>query len=120
MRFAILGGQASTPGAGRRATSDVAPLFPPQLQQLFRAGMFGNVPPNGALPPAFDAATIAAMREFCVRYDIGTVLLQPVGLHPPMVVRYLTAALGRPPVVSGGIDVWYGVSATAKRLLQAN
>jgi hypothetical protein len=119
MGFAIPGGQASTPGAGGRATSAVAQLSPPQLQQLFRAAMFGNVPPNGAVAPPFDAATIAAIREFCVRYDIGTVLLQPIGVRPLTVVAYLTAALGRPPVESGGIDVWYRADAAAKGLLRA-
>jgi len=120
MRFAILGGQASTPGAGGRATSNVAQLFPPQLQQLFRAAMFGDQKPDGAVAPPLDPPTIAAIREFCVRYDIGTVLVQPVGVKPLVVVRYLTAALGRPPAASGGIDVWYGVRADAGRLLGAN
>jgi len=117
MRFKILGGQASTPGPHGAATSDVAPLPPPELQQLFRAAMFGDLKGIGAVAPPFDPATFAAIRRFCVQYDIGTVLLQPLGVEALMVARYLTAALGRAPAASGGIDVWYGATADARRLL---
>jgi hypothetical protein len=105
MRFAIYGGQDSRPGAGGTATSDVPQLAPGVVQQLFAAGLNGSAPGTGAALPPFDAATTAAIDGFCARWDVQEVVVEPQGVQPAEVVRYLTAALG-PPRATGGVDVW--------------
>jgi hypothetical protein len=115
MRFAIFGGQASTPGPGGAATSAVPLLQPAVVQQLFAAGFYGDVPTTGAPLPPFDSATLAGIDAFCRRYHVGTIVVEPLGVQPAPVLRYLTAALGVAPVVSGGVDVWSGVAADLAR-----
>jgi hypothetical protein len=114
MRFAIFGGQASRPGPDGRATSAVAPLDPPVVQRLFAAGLNGDP----ALPPE-DAATLAAIAGFCRRYGVQAVVVHPQGVQPAAVVRYLTVALGAPPRVTGGVDVWTDVPALLARATHA-
>jgi len=119
MRFAIFGGQASTPGAGGAATSTVAALEPGAVQQLFAAGLYGDATPNGAPLPPLDSSTVADIRTFCARYHVGTVLVEPQGVDLSAVISYLSVALGAPPVASGGLDVWTGVPADLNRLTSA-
>lgn len=116
MRFAIFGGQASRPGPGGGATSAVATLDPPVVQQLFAAGLYGDEPHLGAPLPPEDPATLAAIAGFCRRYGVQAVVVDPRrGARPAAVVRYLTAALGAAPRAIGGVDVWTDVPALPAR-----
>lgn len=119
MRFKIFGGQASTPGAGGRATSAVATIVPRDMQELFNAARYGSSGPRGAAPPPLDRATVRALRSFLVRYDVGTVLVDPVGVDPRLVLRGMALALGEPGIVIGGVRVWYGADRRAASLLAA-
>lgn len=108
MRFRVIGGQAAIPGPGGTTTSAPATLAPPTTESVFLYAMYGTARVERALPP-LDAATLRDIRTFCTRYAVGTIVVDPVGEHPALVVAYLTAALGAPPERSGGVDAWYGV-----------
>jgi hypothetical protein len=105
MRFAIFGGQASTPGPNGRATSAVAALAPGVVQDLFAGALAGTV------VPAFSQATFVQIRAFCARYRVQTVVVEPLGPRGQAVVSYFAAALQHQPTVSGGVDVWTDVPA---------
>lgn len=107
-RFKIIGGEATRPGPDGTGTSAVDPLAPTELQNLFRAGLRGSASPVPA--PPVTGLGLARVREFFPRWHVGTVVVDPVGADPGLVVRYLTVALRRPPVQTGGVDVWYRVS----------
>jgi hypothetical protein len=113
MRFAIFGGQAARPGPGGAVTSAVAPLKPGVVEQLFRAGMYGTGP-GGAAAPDIDPVTSAAIRAFCRRYHVGTIVVQPIGKDPSLVIDDLARALGRAPVADQGALVWYRVAGDAR------
>lgn len=114
MRFRIFGGQASRPGRDGRATSDVAELMPAAVQQLFTDARFGG---TRAAEFALGPKTLGAVRTFLVRYQVGTVAIEPFGLDPSLAVRGITRALGRPPRREGGVDLWYNADRTAAHLL---
>ncbi|MHB1974684.1 MAG: hypothetical protein ACYCR4_10445, partial [Acidimicrobiales bacterium] len=105
MRFEIVGGEATRPGRDGAGTSAVLPLGPTETQNLFRAGLLGTASPVPA--PPLDPAGLERVRTLLTRWGIETVVLDPVGVDPALIVRYLTVALGRPPVETGGVDVWY-------------
>jgi hypothetical protein len=106
MSFAIFGGEATRAEPGGAATSSTAPLAPLAMQHLFRAGLYGNV---HILPP-LDPRYEAQVRRFIVRWQVGTIVVDPsVGSRPGVVVDYLTAVLHRRPTQVGGLDVWYRV-----------
>jgi hypothetical protein len=104
-RFRIIGGEATRRGPGGTGTSDVDPLAPTELQNLFRVGMLGSA----ALVPAppIVGLGLVRVRTFFRRWDVDTVVADPVGVDPGLVLHYLTVAIGRPPVAVGGVDVWY-------------
>jgi hypothetical protein len=81
------------------------PLGPTETQNLFRAGLLGPASPVPA--PPLDPLGLERVRALFTRWHIETVIVDPVGVDPTLVVHYLTAAFGRAPVQSGGVDVWY-------------
>jgi len=105
MRFEIVGGEATRPGLHGKGTSAVLPLGPTETQNLFRAGLLGPASPVPA--PPLDPLGLERVRALFTRWHIETVIVDPVGVDPTLVVHYLTAAFGRAPVQSGGVDVWY-------------
>ncbi|MGO9557707.1 MAG: hypothetical protein ACLPQS_15030 [Acidimicrobiales bacterium] len=115
-RFKIFGGQATTPGVGGRATSAVASLQPSAMQAMFSFASSGTT--NGVSRFALDPATLRGLRSFIVRYDVGTVVVEPIGMHPGLVVLGLSRALGNAPVVTGGVDVWYEADRAAAAQLR--
>lgn len=107
-RFQIVGGEATRAGKGRVATSAVYPLAPTELQNLFRVGFLGSATRVPA--PPITGLGLERVREFFSRWHIGTVVVDPIGAEPDLVIHYLTVALRRPPLIVGGLDVWYHVS----------
>ncbi len=106
MRFEIVGGEATRPGRDGAGTSAVLPLGPPELYDVFVFGVKGRDSPL-PLPP-FDNLSLVDIRAFVANWHVGTVIVDPsVGYGTAQVLQYLTAAFGRPPTVSGGVDVWY-------------
>jgi hypothetical protein len=93
-RFRMPEGEAFVPGPS---------LGPPpsHLRTTFEA-LEGGVPvPDSA------ADREATLRELAA-LDVDTVVAGPCPGHD-RIVAYLTAVLGRPPVPSGGVDVWWDV-----------
>lgn len=112
MRFRIIGGQAAIPGKGGLTTSAPETLQPTVAEALFLDAMYGT-PRIEPRPPPLDATTLARLREFCARYDVGTIVVDPLGENPKLVGTYLTAALRAPPEHEGGVEVWYHVESLA-------
>jgi len=109
MRFRIIGGQAAIPGPNGRTTSAPETLEPIQVEAVFLDAMYGTPRIEAQVPPR-DEATWQSIRQFVTRYDVGTVVVDPIGHNPGLAISYLTAALGRPPLSEGGVDVWYGAN----------
>jgi hypothetical protein len=112
VRFRIIGGQAAVPGVGGGTTSEPETLQPTTAEALFLYAMYGTarIQPR---PPPLDATTLGYLREFCTRYDVGTIVVDPIGEHPALAVSFLTDALGAPPEREGGVEVWYDVGHLA-------
>ena len=114
-RFVLLDGDATRPGPDGVGTERVPPLQPFALERIlldayFGLGArFGPTPLTTRRPPVLDRRTIAAIRTALRRYRISTVIADPVGRDPALVIDALTAALHRPAEFRGGVDVWYGV-----------
>jgi hypothetical protein len=109
MRFRILGDYAITPAPDGSGNGSLAPplLEPALMQTLFGSALIGG-PAVKALPPV-TGATVSQLRRFLLRYGVASVIVDPVGADPQLVVRYLSAALGKPPDAQGGVLVWYDV-----------
>ena len=45
-------------------------------------------------------------------WRIETLIAQPVGADPAEAINFLTWLVGRPPVSSGGVEVWYHIRST--------
>lgn len=112
MHFKIVGGQAATPNRHGDAESAPATLPPRAVEALFLDAMNGTRRIPARVLPA-PRAVVSAIRVFCLRYDVSTVVVDPIGLRPGLVISYLTAALGRPPAETGGVDVWVHASQDA-------
>jgi hypothetical protein len=111
LRFKLVGGDGFIPGTGGRSSFGPALLPPSTVQAVFYNALD---PPKVGPPsrldtyPPINAATTGALRTFLVRYAISTVVVDPIGVNPAAVVRYVTATLG-PGRRVGGVEVWYGV-----------
>ncbi len=111
MRFKLVGGDAFVPGADGRSTFG-PPVLPPSVVQAIFYNAYAPSPVGppsrlGEYPP-INPGTVGGLRTFLVRYDIGTVVIDPVGVNPGAALRYVTATLG-PGQRVGGVVVWYGV-----------
>jgi hypothetical protein len=97
-RFQMPEGEAFVPGPS---------LGPPpsHLRSTFEALEGGAPVPDSAADRAATLRDLAAL-------DVDTVVAGPCPGHD-RIVAYLTAALGRPPVPSGGVDVWWDVRPEA-------
>jgi hypothetical protein len=95
-RFRMPEGEAFVPGPS---------LGPPpsDLQRTLAALDSGQAVPASAVDVARTRGELAAL-------GVGTVVAGPSAGHD-RVVGYLTSVLGRPPVRSGGVDVWWQVPA---------
>lgn len=113
-RFRLVGGYAYV------ADNGGIPFGSPPLRPRALYDLLVGADTGGSAPvPAAGPATVAAIRSGLRRTGAQVFLLHPVGDRPGLVVRELTAALGRPPVASGGILAWYHVRADLARLPRA-
>jgi hypothetical protein len=109
-RFTILGGYALEP----QPNGSVSP-WPPELAPLDVQEFLGweeFAPSQGYLLPAAPPVTGQLIRDFRVyakRYAVGTVLFDPVGDDPRIVLDVLTRAFGPPSATEGGLDLWFHV-----------
>jgi hypothetical protein len=111
MRFKLLGGYALIPNAAGSVTPYPSRLAPPSVEDFLvdEAGV-PTFYPTGPLP---DAAGLADdLRQFLVRYDVGTVLVAEDAHGATAVEALVTRALGRGPERRGGMAAWYDVAGT--------
>lgn len=107
MRFKLIGGYGWFPSStGPFGTISPALLAPQSVQALFDVAYAGGTPAERALLKRSDDT--ADLRLFLRRYDVGTVMVVPLGGQPASVVSDVTAAIG-PPVELGGVTVWLHV-----------
>ncbi len=112
-RFEILDGDASRPGPGGYGTEAGPALQPFQLQELMYLSYFGPVgryqyPGLADLDPP-GPQVLAQVRAALARAGVSTVVADPVGIDPALFESVMTAALGRPPVLAGGVYAWFDV-----------
>jgi hypothetical protein len=78
------------------------------VKDLFDFGFYGVA---GGSEQAEDLVTTnlsADLRQFVRKYDVGTVVVLPVGQHPATVAAVLASAIGKPSHVKGAL-VWFDV-----------
>ncbi len=114
MRFRIVGGYALVAGPGHLASYNPFPAIGASVPATLVADYRGTTPPS--VLPGATRATPADVRAYLARYGIGTVLAQPVGVHPGAAYSLLTAALGTRPQRIGGVDGWFDVPADLARV----
>jgi len=116
-RFKILGGYSIFPTASGPGTPFPPVLQPEVVQDLFDDGLVGLATPPGVPGPGatlpLDATTLRLIRLFMVTYGVDTVIVDPIGQQPRLVIRYLSSALG-PPVRTGGLVIWYHVRSRSR------
>jgi hypothetical protein len=113
MRFKIYGGFAFIPGPDGLTTYLAPTLEPPALQTLFFDALHGMRTSFGPRPP-LGGKTVTAIRTLLVRYGVGTVVVERVGVDPALAVRFLTMAIGQPEKI-GGVTVWFNAVSRALR-----
>jgi hypothetical protein len=111
-RFKLLGGYGVFLGTNGLGTPWPADLTPPTMQALFGEALSGVALLPGTtnvLPPVpLNRATRLALRAFLEKYEVSTIVVQPRGKSPQLVVRYLTSVVGKPSEISG-LSVWFDV-----------
>ena len=110
--FRLVGGEAAKPYPTAPGSNLADPVPPVYLQHLFRAGYWGLL----HLAPKLVPKREAQVRYFLTHWHVGTIVFDPIGVHPAFVIHYLTVVLGRPPVKVGGVDVWYHADQQARRV----
>jgi len=95
-RFRMPAGEVFVPGPS------LGPRPPSHLEATLAALDRGSEPPTSPADRAETRHELAAL-------GVRTVVVGPSRGHD-RVVRYLTSVLDRPPVRSGGVDVWWDVS----------
>ena len=100
MRFKSPGGRFVVPAPGSAGT--------PPSDRLTLVGQTFAELAGGQLPPPTSALR-SALRAQLRSWHVRTVLVQPTGQRPALVVPFFDWLLGRPPDAStGGISAWYG------------
>jgi hypothetical protein len=107
MRFQLLGGYGWHPSDSGN-TIGPAPLKPHSVQALFGYSFYGYPTDGRQLQILIHSNLVSDLREFLVRYRVGTVVVFPLGSHPSAVVSRLTAVLGTPSKVDGA-TAWFNV-----------
>ncbi len=108
MRFTLLGGYALIPDARGVPTLYPSLLSPRDVEQ-FLINEEGGVPFSVGAPVPDNATLTLDLRRFLGHYRVGVVLVDQRSPHAGAVSRLIGAALGRGPVTSGGVDIWFDV-----------
>ncbi len=118
MRFKVFGDYAITPGKGRNGTLEAPVVQPEMVENLFAWANYGTSAPGlrpvPTKPPPPDPATLAVIRYFLIRYDVGAVVIDTGDKGSDLVRYYMEAALGTAPVSRGGVLVWYDVGSRVR------
>ena len=110
MRFKIIGGPGHVPHPPGFSTFGPSILSPLAIEVLFNAA-YSDTHLSATQYPPPTAGNIADLRNFLLRYQVGTVVVYPIGHAPAGVVRYVSALLGKPQWRQG-VDAWFGVQET--------
>ena len=111
MRFRLLGGYDLIPNAAGTVTPYPSRLSPPSVEDFLvhEAGV-PTFYETGPLPGT--ARLTDDLRQYLVRYDVGTVLVADDTYGAAAVEALVTGALGRGPEHRGGMAVWYDVAGS--------
>jgi hypothetical protein len=105
--FKLIGGYGWRPHSGPYGFDTPSTLSPPSVEAFFDVEFYGFASPSQpGLPSGADV--IGDLQTFARNYHVNSVVLLPIGKHPDVVIRALTAALGNPSH-SHGATVWYHV-----------
>ncbi len=117
MRFKLIGGYAINPGADH----GVSP-WPPLLTPTDVQGFLGWEEYNGPIgyilqsPPTIDHRLIRDVATYLAIYHVSTVVVDlTVAPNVPTVLSVFTRAIGRPPILEDGADVWFDVTETGPK-----
>jgi hypothetical protein len=100
MRFKSPGGRFVIPAPGSVGT-------PASGRQTLTGQILGQL--AGGQVPALTPALRRALRDQLRSWDVRTVLVQPAGRRPELVMPFFEWLLGRPPDTrTGGVSAWYG------------
>ena len=99
MPFQLIGGYGWFPRGGRFGTTGPAHLKPHMIQSLFDEALAGQLR---------ESSVTADLRDFLRNYDVQTVIVVPVSGNSARLIRSIAVAIG-PPIVSGGVTVWFHV-----------
>jgi hypothetical protein len=86
------------------------PLQPLSVYSLFDLAFYGVTTMPDQAETLRSANLVADLRLFMHQYDVGTVVVVPVGQHPVTVTIAVATAIGRPSFVNG-VYVWTNVQA---------
>jgi hypothetical protein len=102
MRFKLIGGAGYFPSPSDHYSTGPAVLAPKSVQALFDVAFMGGTPEERALLAT--SSVPADLRRFLRKYDVMTVIIDPLG-DWKMVVGQVSAALGSPSHI-GGVVLW--------------
>ena len=103
----LVGGYGWRPTSGKYDSALPSPLSPSSVEALFNSAFLGVA--STAQSKSMSRSDVTKdLRLFLRRYDIGTVLVLPVGHNPGAVVSHLSEAIG-PPTRVAGAAVWFDV-----------
>lgn len=106
--FKLIGSYGWAPGASDQIP-DPTPLKPKSVESFFNTAFYGTG--MGAETPRI----LQDLRMFMREHSVDAVIVLPLGRHPDLVVRALTAAIG-PPSSSNKADVWLHVKTRLDKL----
>lgn len=112
MRFREVGGYALLRGPGGRPTVWPWALQPPDVQDFLVREQQGDPIPAALSPNS--GALEGDVRVFLSRYQVRAVVVSLTGRYAGTqdVIGLFTRALGRPPVLVDGVDLWSGAATT--------
>lgn len=105
LRFKIIGGQVAIPGANGQTSSAPEQLTPLTTEELFLSALLGSASPLPQPPPP-GRQTLSDIRAFLINYHVRTIVADPIGHDPDLIVRYVDGALNETPRDEGGVELW--------------
>jgi hypothetical protein len=112
-RWKLVGGYALIPQARGTVSSRPPALRPRAVQRFLAWEAMGRRGYHANKPPADNGRLVAELRLYIRRHGIDTVVFDPVGKTPSVVLSLFERALGEP-VATGGVDLWLDAAKLAR------